>query len=206
MKSIEINATEREDLGSKFARKLRREGKVPCVVYGGEKPVHFYADTMDFRHLVYTANARKAAIALGNQTIEAVVQDIQFHPVSDAILHIDFMQLVADKPATIEVPVTLTGNARGVRSGGKLKQSLRKLSVRALPANLPEGISIDVSDMRIGQIIRVEDVKTDNFEILNVPVAVVASIRMARGAVEEAEEAEEGATAAAEAAEAAAEA
>lgn len=187
MKSVIINATEREDLGSKFARKLRKEGNVPCVVYGGEKPVHFYAETMQFRDLVYTSNARKAAITMGNQSIEAVVQDIQFHPVSDAIMHIDFMQLMPGKPVTIEVPVTLSGNARGVRNGGKLKQSLRKLNVRALSADLPEGIDIDVTNMRIGESIRVKDVKTNNFEILNAPAAVVASIKMARGAVEEEE-------------------
>lgn len=192
MKSVEINATEREDLGSKFARKLRREGNVPCVVYGGEKPVHFYANTLQFRDLVYTANARKAVIALGKQTIEAVVQDIQFHPVSDAILHIDFMQLIEGKLATIEIPITLSGNARGVKNGGKLKQSLRRLNVRALPGDLPDSIDIDVTDLRIGQSVRISDVKAEKFEILNAESAVLCSIKMARGAAEdEAEESEE---------------
>lgn len=193
MKSVEINATEREDLGSKFARKLRREGNVPCVVYGGEKPVHFYANTLQFRDLVYTANARKAVIALGKQTIEAVVQDIQFHPVSDAILHIDFMQLIEGKLATIEIPITLSGNARGVKNGGKLKQSLRRLSVRALPGDLPDSLDIDVTDLRIGQSVRISDVKQDKFEILNAESAVLCSIKMARGAAEdeETEESEE---------------
>jgi large subunit ribosomal protein L25 len=199
MKSVVINATEREDLGSKFARKLRKEGQVICVMYGGEKPLHFYADTLQFRDLVYTSAARKAEINMGTQKIEAVVQDIQFHPVTDAILHIDFMQLLANKPVTIEIPVTLSGSARGVRSGGKLKHVLRKFSVRALPAHLPDSLDIDITELRIGQAIRVQDVKTDNFEILNAASAVVCSIQMARGAVEEAEEAEEGAEAAAEA-------
>lgn len=188
MKSVVINATEREDLGSKFARKLRKEDNVPCVVYGGEKPVHFYSDTLSFRDLVYTPEAKKAAINLGGKTIEAVMQDIQFHPVTDKILHIDFIQLVDGKPVTIEVPLTLSGNARGVRNGGKLKHTLRKLSVKAVPANLPDSINLDITNLRIGQAIRVGEVAADGFEILNPKGAVVCSIKMARGAVAEAEE------------------
>lgn len=185
MKSVVINATEREDLGSKFARKLRKEDNVPCVVYGGDKPLHFYSDTLSFRDLVYTAEAKKAAINVGGKTIEAVMQDIQFHPVTDKILHIDFIQLVDGKAVTIEVPVTLSGSARGVRNGGKLKHTLRKLSVRALPANLPDGINIDITNLRIGQSIRVSGIEEKNFEILNQKGAVVCSIKMARGAVGE---------------------
>lgn len=188
MKSVEINATEREDLGSKFARKLRKEGQVPCVVYGGDKPLHFYSDTLTFRHLVYTPEAKKAAIVLGGKTIEAVMQDIQFHPVTDQILHIDFIQLVDGKAVVIEVPVALTGNARGVKNGGKLKHTLRKLSVKAMPAHLPDSITLDVTDLRIGQSIRVNQIKTDNFEILNASNAVICSIKMARGAVNETED------------------
>jgi large subunit ribosomal protein L25 len=169
------------------------------VVYGGEKPVHFYANTLQFRDLVYTSQARKAEINTGGEPIEAVVQDIQFHPVTDQIMHIDFMQLIAGKPTTIEVPVSLSGNARGVRNGGKLKHTLRKLSVRALPKDLPDGIDINITDLRIGQSIRVEDVSTTNFEIINPSSAVICSIKMARGAVDESDdEGEEGAEAAAE--------
>lgn len=117
-------------------------------------------------------------------------------------MHIDFMQLIAGKPTTIEVPVSLSGNARGVRNGGKLKHTLRKLSVRALPKDLPDGIDINITDLRIGQSIRVEDVSTTNFEIINPSSAVICSIKMARGAVDESDESddegEEGAEAAAE--------
>jgi large subunit ribosomal protein L25 len=145
---------------------------------------------------VYTAEARKAAINLGDKTVEAVMQDIQFHPVTDKILHIDFIQLVDGKPVTIEVPLMLTGNARGVRNGGKLKHTLRKLSIRAVPANLPDSISLDITNLRIGQSVRVNEVPGDGFEILNPGSAVVCSIKMARGAVAEADETEEGAEAA----------
>jgi large subunit ribosomal protein L25 len=192
MKSVSINATEREDLGSKFARKLRKEGSVPCVVYGGEKPIHFYADTLQFRDLVYTVEARKAEIAVGDHHVDAIIQDIQFHPVSDQIMHIDFMQLIAGKPVTLEVPVNLNGLARGVRNGGVLKHVLRKLSVRALPKDLPSAIDIDVTELRIGQSIRIDELtKTGDFEFLHADSAVICSIRMARGAVDE-EEDEEG--------------
>ena len=136
MKVVEINATEREDLGGKFARKLRKEGQVPCVVYGGESPIHFFAPTLAFRDLVYTGEAKKAGIKLGDKVVEAVMQDVQFHPVSDQLLHIDFIQLVEGKHITMDIPVVLTGNARGVLNGGVLKQALRKLSVRALPGEL----------------------------------------------------------------------
>ena len=173
MKSVSINATEREDLGSKFARKLRKEGNVPCVVYGSEQPLHFYAPVLEFRDLVYTSVAKIASINVNGKTIEAVMQDIQFA-----------------KMVTLEVPVFLTGSARGVLSGGKLKHTLRKLSVRALPANLPDSISLDIAPLRIGQSIRVSDVPTPNFEILNLGKAVICSIAAARGAVAEADEAE----------------
>jgi large subunit ribosomal protein L25 len=191
MKSVIINATEREDLGSKFARKLRKEGNVPCVVYGGEKPVHFYAPVLNYRDLVYTNVAKKAVIEVGGNTIEAIMQDIQFHPVTDAILHIDFMQLIPGKLITLDVPVFLSGSARGVLNGGRLKHTLRKLSVRALPKDLPDSIEIDITALRIGQSIRVAEVATDNFEILNLQKAVVCSIGQARGAMEDEEETEE---------------
>jgi len=192
MKSVIINATEREDLGSKFARKLRKEGNVPCVVYGGEKPLHFYAPVLNYRDLVYTNVAKKAAITLNGETVEAVMQDIQFHPVTDQILHIDFMQLIPGKLITLEVPVFLTGSARGVLNGGRLKHTLRKLSVRALPKDLPDSISVDITNLRIGQSVRIAEVRTGApYEILNLDKAVICSISRARGAMDDADEAEE---------------
>ena len=136
MISVAINATEREDLGGKFARKLRKQGEVPCVVYGGEAPVHFSAPTLAFRELIYTPLAKKAAIEVGGKTVEAIVQDIQFHPVTDEILHIDFYQLFDDKLVTMQIPVKLQGSSVGVMKGGSLRFPMRKLSVRALPADL----------------------------------------------------------------------
>lgn len=197
MKVIEINATEREDLGGKFARKLRKEGNVPCVVYGGNDPVHFYAPVLAFRDLVYTGEAKKAAINVNGKTIECVMQDIQFHPVSDQIVHIDFIQLVEGKMITMDIPVVLNGTARGVLNGGVLKKTLRKLSVRALPGELPDSIEIDITKLRIGKSIRVRDLAPAGYSILNAEDAVICGVRRSRVSVddeEEDEEAEEGAT------------
>lgn len=191
MISIAINATEREDLGGKFARKLRKQGAVPCVVYGGETPVHFSAPSLNFRDLIYTPLAKKAEIVLGDKKVEAIVQDIQFHPVTDEILHIDFIELVDGKPVTMSIPVFTEGVSRGVRNGGKQIQNLRKLRVKAAPAHLPDSITINVEDLRIGTSVRVNEIKADNFEILEMPTAVVVGIRMARGAADEEEEDED---------------
>lgn len=196
MKSVAITGKIREKLGTKESKNLRREGQVPCVVYGGESPIHFSAPAMAFRDVIYTSEARAAHIDLDGKKIEAVMQDIQLHPVSDDILHIDFIQLVEGKPVTIESPANLIGNARGVRNGGKLKHVIRKLSVKALPENLPSSVDIDITELRIGQSIRVSDVKPSaNYEILNSPSAVIVTIKTSRKAVaeDEAEGDEEGA-------------
>jgi len=195
MISVTINATEREDLGGKFARKLRKQGNVPCVVYGGEAPVHFSASTLAFRDLIYTGQSKKALIVVGDKKIEAIVQDAQFHPVTDEILHIDFMELIAGKPIVMDIPVFTSGVSRGVKNGGIMLQYLRKLRVKAVPASLPDAIELNVEEMRMGHAIRIQDIETNNFEILEMPTAVVISVRMARGADDEddEEEGEEGA-------------
>ncbi len=193
MESIAIKGSVRTDLGSKYAKQLRREGQVPCVVYGGEESIHFSAPTLSFRDLVYTSNVYIAKIELGEKTVEAVVQDIQFDPVTDNIKHIDFIELVDGKPVTVNAPVRLNGNARGVRNGGKLKHFLRYLKVNALPQDIPASIDLDISELRIGQAIRVSEVNANKFSILNAENAVIVTIKTARNAVDEEEEDEEGA-------------
>ena len=137
MKSVEIQGNVRTEVGSKYAKAERKAGNVPCVVYGGEAPIHFSAPTLAFRGLVYTAEAKTAKITVGDTTVEAVIQDIQFHPVTDQLMHIDFIQLVEGKAVTMNIPVVLHGQARGVLNGGKLKTILRQLSVRAIPGQFP---------------------------------------------------------------------
>lgn len=195
MKSVSISAEKRVDFGKKEAKALRAAGKVPCVVYGGETVQHFAATEIAFNNLVYTPNVYTVAIDIEGTTINALIKDIQFHPVTDRILHIDFIELLPGKAINAEIPVIITGNAIGVMNGGKLRKSLRKLSVRATAENLPDSITLDISDMKIGQKIYVRDVEANNFDILTSGNAVVVAVKTARNVVEEEEEAEAGAEA-----------
>lgn len=191
MKSVAINGTVRTTLGTKFAKQLRREGQVPCVVYGGDQPVHFSAPALSFRDLVYTAEVRRADVELDGKQIQAFVQEIQFHPVTDQVMHIDFIQLVEGKPVTVVAPVKLKGSARGVRNGGRLKNAIRRLKVQGLPEDLPASIEIDITELRIGESVRVADIRTGKFEILSSENAVITSIKTARNIIEDEELAEE---------------
>ncbi|MDB2473420.1 50S ribosomal protein L25/general stress protein Ctc [Schleiferiaceae bacterium] len=205
MKSVEIKGNVRTDVGSKYAKAERKAGNVPCVVYGGEAPIHFSAPVLAFKGLVYTAEAKTAKITIGDTSVEAVIQDMQFHPVTDQLMHIDFIQLLEGKPVTMNIPVVLNGQARGVLNGGKLKTILRQLSVRAIPGQFPDSIELDITELRIGKSIRVSDVTPSGYEILNADTAVIVTVKKARGAMDDEDEdeegsAEEGAEATAEAA------
>lgn len=183
MKSITIKGSERESVGKKATKALRNAGKVPCVVYGGEKPLHFSADELAFRDLVYTPAAHTAQIDLGDTTIKAIIQDIQFHPVTDRILHIDFYQLFDDKEVTLNIPVRLQGNSPGVRNGGRLLFRKRKLAIKALPDKLPDFFDVDISKLKIGQNITVESLLNDDFAILHPESTVVVQVKTQRSAV-----------------------
>ena len=197
MKSITIKGSERESVGKKATKALRNAGKVPCVVYGGDKPLHFSADELAFRDLVYTPNAHTVAIELdGGASVKAVMQDIQFHPVTDNIIHIDFYQLFDDKMVTMDIPVRLEGNSPGERNGGRLLFRKRKLAIKALPDKLPDFFDIDISKLKIGQNISVGSLLNDDFSILHPDTTVVVQVKTARTAVvldDEDEEGEEGA-------------
>ena len=207
MKSITIDGSQRESVGKKATKALRNAGQVPCVLYGGDKPVHFSAEELAFSKLIYTPNAHTVVIALENgETFNAVMQDIQFHPVTDRILHVDFYQLFEDKPVTMNIPVRLVGNSPGVRNGGRLLFRNRKLSIKALPSKLPDFFNVDISKLKIGMLIAVEELKNDDFTILHPDNQVVVQVKTARTAVlvdedEEGEEGAEGVEAAAEGAE-----
>ena len=193
MKSVEIQGNVRTEVGSKYAKAERKAGNVPCVVYGGEAPIHFSAPVLAFKGLVYTAEAKTAKITIGDTSVEAVIQDMQFHPVTDQLMHIDFIQLVEGKPVTMNIPVVLNGQARGVLNGGKLKTILRQLSVRAIPGQFPDSIELDITELRIGKSIRVSDVIPSGYEILNADTAVIVTVKKARGAMDDEDEDEEGA-------------
>ncbi len=190
MKSITIKGSQRESVGKAATKALRNAGQVPCVVYGGDKPVHFSAHDLAFSKLVYTPDAHTVVIDLeGGEKINAILQDIQFHPVSDKILHIDFYQLFDDKEVTLEVPVQITGNAPGVMKGGVLRLNKRKLKVKALPANLPDYIVADISELEIGNKLYVTSVGSDNYKLLHPDNTVVCQVRISRAAMKAAQDA-----------------
>ena len=184
MKSITIKGSQRESVGKVATKAIRNAGKVPCVLYGGDKPLHFSADEIAFKNLVYTPNAHTVVIDLeGGKKINAILQDIQFHPVSDKILHIDFYQLFDDKAVTMKIPVRLIGNSPGVRNGGRLLFRKRKLDIRAIPSKLPDFFDIDISKLKIGGNIAVSSLLNDDFTILHPETTVVVQVKMARTAV-----------------------
>ena len=193
MKSITIKGSERESVGKKATKALRNAGKVPCVVYGGEKPLHFSADELAFKKLVYTPNAHTVKVDLDQgDKVKAVMQDIQFHPVTDRILHVDFYQLFDDKEVTMEIPVRLQGSSPGVKNGGRLLFRNRTLTIKALPDNLPDFFDIDISNLKIGDNILVESLLNDEFSILQPESTVVVQVKTARAVIEEEVEDEEG--------------
>lgn len=204
MKSITIQGTKRESVGKKSTKALRDAELVPCVVYGGTETLNFSAEERSFKGLVYTPEAHTVSIEVDGETIPAVLQDIQFHPITDKILHADFYQLADDKPVVMEVPVRITGRAKGVVAGGAMRQSFRKLKVKALPADLPDEIVVDVTPLKIGNKLYVGDVKTNNFSFMHPDNAVVVAVKMSRnaskaGASADEDDEEEGATAEGEA-------
>jgi len=192
MKSITITGSKRESVGKANTKALRNAGKVPCVLYGGDKPFHFSADETSFKQLVYTGNVYTATIELEGTTYHAILQDIQFHPVSDKILHIDFYQLFDDKMVTMNIPVRLVGTSPGVINGGSLRFAMRKLSVRAFPADLPDFINADISKLKIGMKLFVTALENEKFTILHPDNTVVVQVRTARSAIMPEDEEEEG--------------
>jgi len=185
MKSITINGLERESVGKVATKALRNAGKVPCVVYGGDHAIHFSADELAFKDLVYTPEVHTVVIALDNGAkIECVLQDIQFHPVTDRILHIDFYQIFDDKEVTMEIPIRLTGNSRGVRNGGTLRIVNRKLRVKAVPKNLPDFIEADITEMRIGHKLYIGAIPQEGFNIMHPDNTVICQVRTSRNATD----------------------
>ena len=189
MKSITINGSKRESVGKKATKALRNAGMVPCVLYGEKNPVHFTAKELDFSKLVYTPNAHTVVLKLdGKTTVNAILQDIQFHPVSDRILHVDFYELKNDKEISMNIPVELIGAAPGVLiSGGRLLLNKRKLRVKALPSNLPDNIVVDISELEIGNKLYTSSIKSEKFSFVHPDNTVICQVRTSRAAIIEEE-------------------
>ncbi|MCU0471971.1 MAG: 50S ribosomal protein L25/general stress protein Ctc [Bacteroidales bacterium] len=198
MKTIEIKGSLRKELGKKDSKNVRKAGNVPCVIYGSEKNIHFQAHENSFKNLVYTHQAHLVKLDLDGQEYNVVLKDMQFHPVTDKILHADFVQVFENKPVIIDVPVTVTGDAEGVKAGGKLIVKRRHLKVKGLAKDLPEDLVVDVTELQIHHSIKVGDLSFEKIELLDPKITTVVSVATSRVVLKtEEEEAAEAALAAA---------
>ncbi|MBI3136584.1 MAG: 50S ribosomal protein L25 [Bacteroidetes bacterium] len=184
MKEVSLSGSPRESVGTKDATAVRNSGRIPCVVYGGGSQTHFTVNILDMERLVFTPHVSIVNLDVAGKKSKALIQAVQFHPVTDKIHHVDFLELNDKKKVKVEVPVILTGRSVGVMAGGKLQQVFRKVKVQALPGDLPDNLTIDITEMKVGDAIRIKELSTDKVQILNAPNAVVVSVKVARGVVE----------------------
>jgi large subunit ribosomal protein L25 len=180
MKTITISAEMRTELGKKSTRDLRKANHVPCVMYGGAEVIHFHAHENDFRHIVYTPNAFLVEVKINGGVHKAVMKELQFHPVTDKLNHIDFVEVFDDRPVIVELPIRLMGVAVGLKDGGKPRQRRRVLKVRGLVANLPDALEIDITNVAIGDVIKIGDLSYENLEILDPSRSMIYSIVSSR--------------------------
>lgn len=190
MKTIAIQAEVKQATGRSTAANARKEGKVPCVLYGGAENMNLFVPEKELNKFLYTPEVMIAEIHIeGGKKVNALVQDAQFHPVSDATLHADFIELIPGKPVRVSLPIKPVGNSVGVRAGGKLKEILRKIRVKGLTENLPDYIEVDITNVNIGQSFRIRDLKLEGVELLDAPENVIVTVSATRATRQAAEEA-----------------
>ena len=191
MKVAQLSGSSRANVGKKDAKALRDAGQVPCVLYGQGTQTHFSVKDITIEKMVYNPDVFQFELDVDGKKTKAIIQEIQQHPVTDKVMHVDFLELDAKKPVKVALPVRLTGSSRGVMAGGKLMQVFRRLKVVGLPGELPDAITIDISKLRIGQSVRVGDLETGGLKFVDAKNAVVVAVKMARGASKAAEMDEE---------------
>jgi large subunit ribosomal protein L25 len=182
MKTLEINGKLREATGKKDSKKLREQELVPCVLYGGETNVHFYASFSEYRSLIYTPDVFIVNLNIEGKVYSSILQEVQWHPVDEQMMHADFLQIDENKPVKVELPVEIVGTAKGIKVGGKLKVNLRKLKVRGLVKDLPDSIAVDVSELDLSQSIKVGDLNIEGVHFLAVKSNVIATVTITRAA------------------------
>ena len=192
MKTVSMSGSPRENVGKKDAKRLRKEGQIPCVIYGGEEQIHFSMDDRNFIKVLFTPEVFIFKIEINGKEYDTILQDIQYHPVTDKVLHADFLLIFHDKPVKIAVPIKLEGTPPGVMKGGRIIHKMRKLGVMGLIKDLPEFITVDISHLDIGNTVKVSDLKFDKLTFLDIPSEMVVAVKVTRIAVEEEEEEEEG--------------
>ncbi len=207
MKTVALSGNKRAERGSSNAKTQRKEERIPCVIYGGKENVHFTVNEVLFSKLINTPEVFFIDLDVEGAKFKAIIKEVQYHPVTDRPMHVDFLEVSEDKAVTVKLPIKLSGNARGVLNGGKLRTVTRRLTVNGLPSALPENIELDITNLRIGQAIKVGEIEKEGLTFLDAGNAVVVAIKRSRVAVaeedeEEGEEGEEGAEAAVEGAEA----
>ena len=190
MKTVSLSGSLRENVGKKDAKKHRREGNVPCVLYGGGEQIHFAVPEKGFKEIIFTPNSYIVELQIAGKKYIAILKDAQYHPVSDQILHVDFLQIFEDKPVAISIPIRITGVSKGVLRGGKLIRKYRKLKIKGLPKFLPDEIVVDITSLNVNEVRKVMDLKIDNLEFLDPPTSIVVAVKAARAlaADEEADE------------------
>ena len=192
MKSVSLNGIARVDLGKKFSKNLRKNGNIPCVIYSkGKDPVHICVKNNELRKIIYNPSTFILDIKVNDKNYNTIIRDSQFHPLSEDILHVDFLELSENEMVSLEIPVKIIGNSIGVRNGGQLNLVMRKLLIKSFPKNIPDTIDIDITELRIGQSIRILDLNNENYKFLQPESAVIVSVKTARNVVEEAGEEEE---------------
>ncbi len=181
MKSITINGSQRESVGKKATKALRNAGKVPCVLYGGNEAFHFSADEIAFKDLIYTPDVHTVKIVLDDgRSTNAILQDIQFHPVTDSILHMDFYEFEEGQEISMEIPVHPEGTPKGVKNGGVLRFNMRRMTLKGLASELPDYIAAKVAPLKIGDNLYAEDVKSDKYEVLHDDDELICQVTAAR--------------------------
>lgn len=183
MKEYSLKAQAREDKGKFASKTLRKQDLIPAVLYGGEKNINIVVSQREVRDLIYTPDIFLVNLDIDGEVHRCVLQELQFHPVTDRVIHLDFLEVQEDKPVMIQVPVQLDGHAIGVRAGGKLQQDIRKLKVKGLYQDIPERLHIDISKLQLGKVLKVNELDFENLEILTPKNAVVAAVRSSRVAI-----------------------
>jgi len=192
MKTVSLSGALRAHVGKKDAKKQRREGLIPSVLYGGKEQVHFTLKTRDFEHLIFTPEVYLINLNIDGKEYQAILQDVQYHPVTDKVLHADFLEIIPGKPITVRLPLHFVGNVPGVIAGGRLVKKLRKILVKGLVDDMPDFIEIDMSHLNIGDNITVKQLQVEKLTFLENPNSVIVGVKTARGTALDLEEEEEG--------------
>jgi len=191
MKKVSLSGSPRENVGKKDAKKHRREGNIPCVIYGGEKQIHFVTDEIKFDKIIFTPEVFLINIEVDGKEYQTILQDVQYHPVTDKVLHADFLQLIPGKQVSIGIPINLVGSSPGVMAGGQMIKKMHRLRLRGLIDDMPDQVDVDISSLVIGTSIKIRDIELDKLTTLDPPNSVIVRVKTSRNVAEDEEDEDE---------------